>query len=483
MISDNDYQNWLSSGGLRVALVEVDTDTPRLLSTVPYTTLPTDTPANKVYLPCVAGGFAFSEQLSLDGTPSISVGDIEIHNEEGELDDWLLDVWTNRAVRVYIGDASWSRSDFRLEFSGVVESLTSSSSDRLNIVIGNKLDRLNTPVSEAVLGGETPNKDRLLPIVFGECHNTEPLLTNPSTLEYMVHNGPMERVIEVRDNGVPITAYTEDLLTGKITLAKSPAGAITVSVQGRVPYENTVANIIKVLATEYGNSSERFSEDDIDLVSLNSFNTAHPQPVGVNLPDRANVLQVCQELASSVGAQVIMSRQGKLKLAKITLPGIGTPVPIYMHDYEAKSLAISSRTSVISGVKLGFCKNWTVQSNLDTGLPAESKDLFAQEWLTTNVKDGVVASTYRLHAEPPQVDTLLLKGTDAQVEAQRRLDLWKVQRTVYRVEGYANLLTLELGQAVTLYGDRFGLNDGKSGVVIGLQRDWVAGRCNVEVLV
>lgn len=483
MISDNDYQSWLSSGGLRVALVEVDTDIPRLLSTVPYTTLPTDTPANRVYLPCVAGGFAFSEQLSLDGTPSISVGDIEIYNEEGDLDDWLLDVWTNRAVRVYIGDVAWARSDFRLEFSGVVESLTSSSSDRLNIVIGNKLDRLNTPVSETVLGGTTPNKDRVLPTVLGECHNTEPLLTNPSELEYMVHNGPMERVIEVRDNGVPITSFTANLSTGKITLSKSPAGTITTSVQGKTPYQNTVANIIKVLATEYGNSSERFSDDDIDLVNVSSFNTAHPQPVGVNLPDRANVLQVCQELAASVGAQVIMSRQGKLKLAKVTLPGVGTPTPIYMQDYEAKSLTISSRTSVISGVKLGYCKNWTVQSSLDTGLPAESKDLFAQDWLSVTAKDSVVASTYRLHAEPPQVDTLLLKGTDAQAEAQRRLGLWKVQRTVYSVEGYTNLLTLELGQSVMLYGNRFGLNDGKEGVVVGLQRDWVVGRCKVEVLV
>ena len=483
MISDNDYQNWLSSGGLRVALVEVDTDISRILSTVPYTTLPTDTPANRAYLPCVAGGFAFSEQLSLDGTPSISVGDIEIHNEDGGLDDWLLDVWTNRAVRVYIGDVTWARSDFRLEFSGVVESLTSSSSDRLNIVIGNKLDRLNTPVSETVLGGTTPNKDRVLPTVLGECHNTEPLLTNPSELEYMVHNGPMERVIEVRDNGVPITSFTANLSTGKITLSKSPAGTITTSVQGKTPYQNTVANIIKVLATEYGNSSERFSDDDIDLVNVSSFNTAHPQPVGVNLPDRANVLQVCQELAASVGAQVIMSRQGKLKLAKVTLPGVGTPTPIYMQDYEAKSLTISSRTSVISGVKLGYCKNWTVQSSLDTGLPAESKDLFAQDWLSVTAKDSTVASTYRLHAEPPQVDTLLLKGTDAQAEAQRRLDLWKVQRTVYSVGGYANLLTLELGQAVTLYGNRFGLNSGKEGVVVSLQRDWVAGRCKVEVLV
>lgn len=87
--------------------------------------------------------------------------------------------------------------------------------------------------------------------------------------------------------------------------------------------------------------------------------------------------------------------------------------------------------------------------NLDTGIPAGSKDLFSKEWLTVSTKDSVVASNYRLHAEPPQVDTLLLKGTDAQAEAQRRLNLWKVQRTVYAIEGYANLLTLELGQVVT----------------------------------
>jgi hypothetical protein len=54
---------------------------------------------------------------------------------------------------------------------------------------------------------------------------------------------------------------------------------------------------------------------------------------------------------------------------------------------------------------------------------------------------------------------------------------------VYRFKGYAHLLTLELGQALTLTAPRFGLDAGKTGVVIGLQSDWINRRVTVEVLI
>lgn len=482
-MTDAEYQAWLVRGGLRTALVEVDTDTPRYLSTVPYTTLPTDQPANRMYLPVVARGFAFNERLSLDGNPSISAGDIEIHNEDGALDSWLSDVWVNRAIRVYIGDVTWPRADFRLEFSGVVADLVSSSADRLNIVLRNKLERLNTPVSESTLGGVTSNKDRLLPVLLGECHNVEPLLIDPANHEYMVHNGPMERLIEVRDNGVPLSNLTATLGAGKFRLGNTPAGTITVSAQGRTPYSNTVAALVQMLATQYGTPTERLMAGDLDAASLAAFAAAHPQPVGLSLPDRANVLQCCQQLAASVGAQVVMSRQGLLRLVKVALPGIGSPAAIGPADYEARSLSIKQRTEVMAGVKLGYCRNWTAQTSLDTGIPPAHKDLFAQEWLTVTARDAATASAYRLHAEPAQTDTLLLRATDAQAEAARRLALWSVPHTVYGLRGYAQLLTLELGQSVTLTAERWGLEAGRQGIVIGLQRDWIAGRCEVEVLI
>ncbi len=483
-MTDAEFVAWLKNGGRYAVLVEVDITSTKYLSTVPYTTLPTDSPANRAYLPVIAGGVALSESLSLDGSAALSAGDIEISNEDGSLDSWLDEVWVNRAIRVYIGDVSWARSDFKLIFNGIVSNLDSSSASRLNIVLRDKLQRLNSPVSEEQLGGSTANSERLRPLVFGECHNIEPLLVDPATHEYQCHNGALESIIEVRSEGVPRTITTAGVPAGSFRLTASPEGTISASVQGSTsPYVNTVSGIIQRLVTNYGTPSERFTSGDIDTAQMAAFDAAHPQPVGVFLADRNNVLQVCQDLASSVGAQVTMSREGKLRLVKIELPPTGTPLVITPADYEAQSLSISQRSTVQAGIRLGFCKNWTVQTSIDSGIPAEHRDLFGQEYLSVSARDSTVASVYRLYAEPQQVDTLLLKRTDASNEATRRLNLWKQPRVVYQVTAFAHLLTLELGQAVTLYGDRFGLDSGKTGMVIGLETDWIGRRVKVEVLV
>lgn len=480
-MTDLEFTGWLEKGGVRAALIEVDTDTPHYISTVPYTTLPTDTPANLPYLPVVAPSFSFSEKLSLDGGFNISVGSIELYNEDGSLDSWLNEVWVNRAIRVYIGGVSWVRSDFRMIFSGVISELSASSRTRLSIVLRDKLQRLNTPVTDAVLGGTTSNKDRILPITLGECHNVSPLLVNPQEHEYQWHIGEAERLIEVRDNGVPVST-TVTLSTGKFKLIASPAGQITASVQGYSPYANDAASLIKIAATTYGTPSERFTLSDIDLDNFNAFTATCPQPLGVFLGDRANVLQVCQELAESVGAQVVMSRGGLLRLVRIDLDSLSSPREIFPKDYEYGSLSISERSEVVSGIRLGYCKNWTIQQQLESGIPSEHRDLYEQEWLSASSRDSAVATEYKLYADVPQTDTLLLKEIDAQAEADRRLNLWKSQRNVYKVNAYANMLTLELGQAVILYGARFGLDAGKQGMVVGLQSDWVTGRVTVEVL-
>ena len=157
-MTDAEFKNWLKNGGRYVVLVEVQTSQVRYLSTVAYTTLPTDSPANRMYSPVIAGGVALTETLPIDGTASLSVGDIEVSNEDGSLDSWLDDIWTNRKIQVFVGDVSWPRSDFRLIFDGVVSSLESRDAGRLNIVLRDKLQRLNTPISETLLGGSTSNK-------------------------------------------------------------------------------------------------------------------------------------------------------------------------------------------------------------------------------------------------------------------------------------------------------------------------------------
>lgn len=489
-MTDQQFIRWLKDGSaIRCILMEVGVLTggveeTRYLSDKGYVTGNGDIPANTVYSPVIAGGVKFTESISLDGSVSLSFGDVEIFNTSGNQDSWMEDIWTNRPVRIYIGDMSWPRAEFRKIFDGIVVGIDSRRRDRLNLKLSDKLQRLNTVVSEVKLGGETPNKDRLIPLCFGECHNVEPLLVDPANHVYQVHNGPIERIIEVRDNGVPVSVET-DLANGKFRLLQSPVGTITCSVQGdkhESVYANDVTSLIKRLVKGFGTPSERFSDADLDLPSLEAFAASNPAPVGIYLNDRANVLEVCNRLASSIGARLTMGPSGLLSLVKIDLPRADAGTIVTASDMVQHSIHVASLPDVVAGVKLGYCKNWTVQSNLQTGLPAEHISLFAQEWLTATATDSDTATKYKMFSEPVMSETMLLTEADATSEANRRLNLFNIQRKVIKYEGFANLMLERLGESQTVVYDRFGLNNGVTGQIISKATDWWNYRVEVEVL-
>jgi len=486
-MTDAEFIAWLKTPG-RITCVLVEAvalvdgvETTRYLSNSGYTTGPADTPASTHYLGCIVGGARISEQLSLDGTgASMAFGDIELDNTEGNLDAWLRDVWVNRRVRMYVGDMRWNRADFRLVFDGITEDLGSRARDVLNLTVRDKLQRLNTAVTETKLGGTSVNADRLLPVCLGEVHNVEPLLVDKASLKYQVHDGPIERIIEVRDNGI-VLSYTANLSAGTFTLPASPVGVITCSVQGAKlsgTYVNTVAKLVELLATGYG--TDPFLAGDLDAANLAAFDSANPQPVGVYLAERENVLAVCQSLAASVGAQVVMSPAGKLQLLKLSVPVAGTTVT--SANMAEKTLRPEQRIPVVAAVKLGFCKNWTVQTNLETGIPAEHKALYAQEWLSVTASNDTVADAYKLTQEPPRQDTLMQVREDARSETARRLALWREQRTVFAYEGMPELMLEALGGFQTVTHARFGLSAGVNVQVVGIERDWLAVRAGLSVI-
>lgn len=474
---------------IRCILVEVvvnvaDVETTRYFSNVGYVTNNTDALSNIPYLPIVRGGVSFTESLDLNTRASLSFGDIELSNENGVYDSWLNDVWVNRKIQVFIGDVKWRRADFRLIFDGIVDNIDSKNRNVLNIKIRDKLQRLNTSVTEEVLGGTSINEEVLRPLTLGECFNVSPLLVDAANLEYQYHVGITETIIEVRDNGVPVS-FRSGNYTGTIRLLQNPYGTITCSVQGEVDgvYENTVAKLVKSLATNYGLIDERFTDDDIDLVNFNTFDTNNQQPVGIYLDSSTNVLTAINDLADSVGAQAVMSREGKLRLLKIELPPPGTPIDLTAYNMKEANLKIDKRIPVKAAIKIGFCKNWTVQPDLQTGIPQEHKDFFSEEWISRTSSDAAVATKYKLDIDPDQKDTLLLDEPEAQAEATRLLNIYKVPRTVLSFDGFAELMELQLGDPVTLTHDRFGLDGGVTGMVIKIQIDWLKYKVKVGVLI
>lgn len=510
-------------------------DTPIYISNANYITHDGLT----VFNPIIKGDVSFSESISDTGGISVTYGDIGISNLNGEYDSYLDNtkyIWTNGSIQMYYGDPTWNcntlsditsstTGKFLKIFDGTIGDIDSRNITLLNIKIRDKLQRLNTPLTNYKVGpygywaGGQLNADTLRPIIFGEVFNVEPVLINPSSLQYLFGHDryvdsdtsyaltSSENIIEVRDNGVPIyntalqNTVAVNLIDSTITLTKQPAGVITASIQGiktsfnldngsivQNTYNNNIASIIGVIVTKFGKESTRFTPDDIDLVNLKSFSTSCAQPIGAAVFDRQNVLQVCQSIVESVGGQLFVTRTGKLQILRY---GVGynanrTITQITQSDIIYNSLSISNKLPVVASIKIGYAKNWTVQPSLLTAIPQYHKDIFATEWLTITASDTTVATNYKIDIDSVQKDTMLIVAEDATAEANRLLALYSSQKTIYRFTGGPRLLQLVLGQDVTIIHNRFNLYNngaGKTGQVVGLTPNWTKSSIDVEVLI
>jgi hypothetical protein len=498
-VTDSEYNDWLASpDAMRVILIEAvcnraGSDVVNYLATLPYASLPGDTPPNTPYLDAIRGGLEYSARIRLDGGSEISFGDIQIENRDGSLDFWRNDVWAGKPVIAVLGDARWGRNDFRIIFSGEGESLESvDGRETFNLRIRNKLARLDMPISEAKIGGSGPNKEALMPVSFGEQHNVTPVLFDPNTLTYAWHAGFGEGLIEVRDGGVPLkndgSEYTVNLNStpARASLAVQPYNDITFSVQGDNTggYVNTCAQLISRIVKNWGTEPQkRFTDADIDLNNFAAFDVANPQPLGAYFTDSPSVFDVCDGFAQSVGARLTQTIDGRLRLVKIQLPPSGTPKTVTEADMLAGSLEIEETLPVVAACKIAFCKNWTVQEGLTGLIPEEHKRLFGEEWLTTLQSDATVSAKYGLPTEVEPENTFLLRRIDAQAEALRRLILRRTQRTVFSFIGFADLIFTELGSPMILQHWRFGNANGRLGQVVSVAVDWINARIRIGVLI
>lgn len=500
VLTDLEFQQWLhDETAIRVVLVEMQCidengNTEQVyLGSRGFATKLEDGQNGRYYLPLMRGGLEFAQSLDYDLSGSHSYGDIQLDNTEGDL-DWMFErYWQYQPIRAYVGDARWPRRDFRQIFDGAIEDIDSVARDTVNVGVRDKLHRLDMPLHEDKVSGNGPEAGRMQPLAFGECHNVTPVLVDPTQLRYIFHAGVAEGVFEVRDNGVPVQRSTNPGPPATFSLARQPYGRITCSVQGDIRrvaqvedegYANTVAELIMKLAKHWGTEQgKRFTDADFDQDNFTTFSLNNQQPVGLYIEERTTVLDACQEIAASVGARLTMTATGKLQLIKLEVPPIGSPVYVGESDMVAGSLHIADRMPLVSGVNLGYCKNWTVQEDTAAGLPEEHKAMFAREWYTTAVVNPVPRDTYGMWGEPEQENCLLLARDDAINEAGRRLRLRSAHRHVIEFEGFANLMFTQVGSAMNITHPRFGLSKGKTGQVVSVAVNWLTTHVTIRVLI
>lgn len=513
------YQTWLETPNvIRIALVQV-TVLKNGISTVLYISTHPVTVDGKTYTPIIKGDITINESISTDYTASISYGDIELANNNGEYDSWLdytNYIWTMKPINIYVGSMPQPGTtsvigDFQQIFSGYINDLDSKSRFSLNIKIRDKLEKINAPVSVDLLGNYSKGaiepdltvytnqyRNNLKPLCLGEVHNITPMLTDVNSggtgsNEYMVSKDAVERIIEVRDNGIPV-AFTQTPVTGtavpagSFRLLTSPVGTITCSVQGAKKtlnfanntissvYTNTASNIIALILTAYG---QNIAASELDQ---NSFNTLGKQPVGIYLSDTTNVLSICQEIAKSCGLVLTITRLGQVKLIDLNIP-TSAAVSITESDMFLNTLTLSQKIPVKAGVNLGYAKNYTIQTLLNSSIPQQFKDLFAQEYLESIKSDATVQANYNATAVPATESTYLITKADADTVSQKKLDLFKTPRKVITMTCVARLLSLQIGDAVKVTANRFNLSNGVFGLVVSTNPNWLKGTIDIGVLI
>lgn len=487
-ISDAQYAAWLDdSTAQRVTLYRIGC----LISGVPSTLRLSNRAyigsSATPYLAAIAKDLEITQSISMDGDAKLSAGDVDVHNPSGEFDAWYAYVFANQDVEALIGDVRWPESDFRTQFVGYLADIAPAPRHLITFKFRDILQGLNTPVSEVKLTG-----DVLCPVALGEVPNMTPKFDSV-TGKWHYHVGAAEGLIEPRTDGKKrSTDVTDDPTNGRLGFnAAVGPGMLTCSVQGDKTggiYRNTIATLVQLLATSYGKASTRMTSGDMDTANLAAFDAANPQPVGLGLFDRTNVLAAMAQLAASKGAQVIPSMLGKLRIIQYAIPTSATldiPRSMIMRTKDGQStLTLVSRSPVAAAVSIGFCRNYTPEANLQTSIPPEHKQMFAQEWQTyTTPVDGPTQTAYSLYSDPVMEPTCLLKLTDATAEGLRRQTLKKVPHPTYRMELSPAGLLVQLGEARNLFGDRYNLAAGVPGLVTSLTVNLGTYRTIAEVTI
>lgn len=481
---------------------------------------------------------------------SAAIGSIQLLNTQGEYDYLLNYAWEGRPVRIYIGDQKWYRNKFAMIFEGVCESLIANQHNFLNFNVKNSnrvievecqettinqvyVDNLlnssiNFPVKQDpgdpdwVTGTYTipeTSVDKLVPISLGKVFNVEPVLLDLVNHVYQVHEGYIVDIPEVRSNGVPLdpSQYQIDADIGCFRLLDNPNDTqITCDVVGTDiratgfdPNYSLTAHSSAFIIEWLALSKTELTSDRLCEIYFPTFDTEHPDPVGIYIAETLTVREAIEALMSTWGGFYRFSKLGMLQILQLTDPALAAEEDVVLEVKEDSILENGVTLSSIEVPKhvvtLGYHKNWTVQDQSSLAgvlvdangdpfpFPGEDfsngwnlVELYSNEYSTIsqNPTNLEAKALYPLSRDTEPISTLLFEEGDNNIvtsEANRRGQLRSVKRFVYKVQSTAVSFTLNIGDIIKVEYPRFGFNDGRQGIIVGMSEKISTNRVDLEV--
>lgn len=354
----------------------------------------------------------------------------------GDRDGWLTREWDGQPVRLYLGDESWPRSDFRQQAALVNGGLSDASDARLTFSIYNPLVLLDVPVQPVA-------QDITLPVMFGSPINVTPVPAD-TNLGYRVHDAAVT-LSAVRDQGYPVAGYTAT--TGGFSLSQSNVGAITVdaTAPGGSP-----AELIQALCDNVGLPTNAAS-----LAALPAYAVAYYAGSG------ETCRQVLDFVLQGLGAVPRINLLGELEINRITAPA--EQADLILTSDDIISLQLSALEREASDVVVKYARNWSVQQSeaLAGAVIDADRYRYSVEYLQSAVSVSDNPLAVRIERESALIDEV-----DAMTERDRIAVLRSVPRRRWRLLVGDAGLEVRAGQTVRIQWPRWGFESGVNALVL-----------------
>lgn len=469
-----DFDAWLATQGTaRCVLVELDYIEAGAIKTTcfanaAFATAPTDTPANTPYDPFVVGSFSYERSLNevFTGRSISKTSDIDlVYQPQSEA--LLTKGVYGQAIRIYMGDKRWPKSDFRQIIAAICDNVTPEQST-IKIKFRDAADALKKPLlTERYATG--PSAGQLKPLLLGRCFNVKPLLIDDAAHVYQFSSGQSAAVTAVRFNGAVVAPanYTVNLANSTVTFTTYPIGDVTMDVDGAAPggtWLQSSTQFIQHIAALSGVST-------VDASGLPGYQ------LGLYITAETDAADIIDEICASVGGYWFYSRLGQFTVRAFNGVAAAT-VSITRDQTVGNSMRPRRVISPLTSITLQYKRNWTEQSNVAASVYELTPALADELSKAGKTKTVTQALPNYPQASSISVQSLIVNEADAATEGNRRLALAIKPRFIYELQALSAPFAWSIGATATL--GRTGIN-GAQAVITKLIESPVAGTCNVEV--
>lgn len=482
-------------------------------------TRPSETPANAHYEPRLLQPISFKRTMfsaaRVTGGASVGAGEIVLNNTDQGLASLRNLGIDGRDVVVRVGPQGGAYpADYTTILTGTAEQVEVGAS-RATIRLRDRLEVLKQPLQEnlyagnnvlpsGVEGGPNDIKGSRKPLCYGLRENCTPALVNTAKLIYQVHDGSIDVMDGVHDQGIALADegdlanlaaleaatvsaghFKTCLALGLFRLGSLPAGRITASVFGDNSgsgYVSSAAEIVERLLTD------RCGIDpaDIDSASFSALASAAGYECGVYFRGDLTRQAAIDAVLASCGGWLAPTRTGQWQIGQLVAPS-GTPAFSFA---DSDILALDSQATRDSGAGIPV---WQVKLRGRRYDPAAAGDLAAsiaaarraelmEEWREALATDAAV-KTKHLLAPEMTAETAIASESDMATEAARLLALHKVRRDFVsaRVALTQANAAVDLGDVVRITTPRLGYDAGRDFICVGIEADGKRKRLTMDL--